>query len=532
MFLLASLSVLGVVALGPQVVLGSFKFSLSSVVQCAPVNITFFGGDSNNHSVPTTLTILPLLDNVPPIQIPIPNAAANSTGVQVTFIPLPAGTRFIASLDDIKGPAAKVSDVTKVLNATTGDEDSSCFGSSTPQVNFYEFNDELSQCEDFTVTYNTTRAPTIRAFNPRGGSFLVPQNNATTPNNTASYTMNGGRDAEIVLLFDDGDSHTQTTKLITISGDNTSPNACLKTSSASDHNNNGKSKTMSVGLSQSTIIGIAVGAVAVVLLAIALLIYVLRTRRRNRRAKDMDFDPALLNRRWPPEEKKIEFFQAPVVPTPPSPFSAGEGFVRDPIYTNDEKYAASIVSTDPRTSVASWNQFIPDAQPQGEAFGRRRQSISSSRLSMNTIDVEDILQMATVHQDRGSPTFQGDRAPQPSTAGTTKTAFDIAKPAMARLVSTRRNRRTSDPPELPGALSRNNSANAAAINAIPSGYHNSRPSYFDSDDEEDVPRLPRQPDSGIGGYPVPTFHQTTNRDSSESWGNSVYAAEVSRGRIP
>ncbi|KAF7364997.1 hypothetical protein MVEN_00370700 [Mycena venus] len=530
MFLLAYLSVLGVVALGPQVVLGSFKFSLSPVVQCQPVDITFSGSDANNHSVPTTLTILPLLDNIKPIQIPIPNGASNSTGIQLTFIPLPAGTRFVASLDDVEGPTAKVSDVTRVLNSTTGPDVEGCFGSSIQQVNFYEFDDNLAQCEDFTVTYNTpvTVAPTIRAFFPNSGSLLVPQSNASTAPNTASYTMTGLRSTEVVLLFDDTQGHLQTTKLITIDGDSSSSKSCFKSSSKDSDGNNKAGTISSTTLPRSAIIGIAVGAAVVGLFAILLLIYIVRTRRRNRRVSHMNFDPSLLNQKWPPdlEERKVELYQSPALtaPSAPTPSFSAQGFVRDPIYTN-EKYASSIISDDARTSIASWNQFIPEDQRNRSGTRARGQSVSSSRLSMGTVEAQDILQMATVHRTHYSgsaATVQGRPTPQPSTAGTTMTTFDVAKPAIARLVSTRRSGRSSDPPDMPimpVTVSRNNSTEAA-IAGVPAGYRSSYMSYGDGD--EDDTHTARQSD-GIGGYPIPSF-KTSNlrpRDTGESWGNVV-----------
>ncbi|KAJ7816953.1 hypothetical protein B0H14DRAFT_3877673 [Mycena olivaceomarginata] len=517
MFSLAYLSVLAVVALGPQVVLGSFKFSLTPVVQCQPVSINFTGSDSNNHSVPITLTILPLLDNVAPIQIPIPNGASNSTGIELTFIPLPAGTRFVASLDDINGRAATVSDVTKVLNSTTGPDVDSCFGSSLSPVKFYEFDDTLGQCENFTITYHTALAPTIKAFNPRGGSVKVPPTNASTAPNTASYTMNVVRDLEVVLLLDDTQGNLQTTKLITITGDSSSSKSCFKTSSSKDSNGKNSKMSSSTKLPQSAVIGIAVGATIVGIFGILLLIYVLRARRRNRRASGMNFDPALLNQKWPPdlEERKIELYQSPPT-TAPSTLtpSFGQGFVRDPIYTN-EKYASSIVSDDARTSIGSWNQFVPDDQQQSRREPHARtQSVSSSRLSMGTVEIQDILQMATVHRTRssGGATVASRPLPQPSTAGTTMT-FDVAKPAMARLVSTRRSRRTSDAPDMPVTMSRNNSTEAA-IAGVPTKYRSSYAS-FDREEYED------NSGGGIGGYPIPSF-KTGNlrpRDTSESWGN-------------
>ncbi|KAF7346586.1 hypothetical protein MSAN_01886800 [Mycena sanguinolenta] len=520
MFSLAYLSVLGVVALGPQVVLGSFKFTLSPVVQCEPVNITFSGSGANNHSVPTTFTIFPLQDNAEPIEIPIPNGATNSTGIQLTFIPLPADTLFIASLDNINGPKPTVSDVTRVQNSTTG----GCFQTNPSPVTFYQPDEELSQCEDFTVTYNTSVAPNITAFVPLVGAFPVFPSNVSTISSTlettvASYTADIVREVSVMLLLDDQQGHRQTTKLITVSGDSSSPKTCFNTTSSKDSTPKASATPVSK-LPQSAIIGISVGAAVVGLLAIFLLIYMLLARRRNRRVSHMDFDPALLNQKWPPdlEEKKIESYQASPLTAPSfstPPFTA-QGFVRDPIYTR-EKYASSIVS-DGRSSISSWNEFAPKHR------GVRSQSISSSRLSMGTVEIQDILQIATVHRTPSASTtnLQGRPTPQPSTAGTAMT-FDIAKPAIARLVSTRRSRRASDTPSVPDVpvtVSRNNSTDAAtALAGVPTKYRTSYASF--DDDDVDEGEVPRPDDRDIGGYPIPSFKTGVlrNRDTSESWGN-------------
>ncbi|KAJ7021602.1 hypothetical protein C8F04DRAFT_1195266 [Mycena alexandri] len=546
MFWLAALSVLGVVALGPQVVLGSFKFKLSNVVQCEPVNITFSGNSANNHSVPKTLTILPIADNAAPIYIPIPNGATNSTGITLSFIPLPANTRFLASLDNIHGPAPVVSDVTGVLNSTSAKSD--CFASdfNIASVSAFQFDDTLSQCEPFTVVHTGSAAPTITAFTPQFGfAFPVLGNNVTSdpplPPGSSSYMMDGVRGVEILLLMDNGASQ-QTTKLITVDGDSNSPKSCFPTPSAAS----GKgSKKKSAGLSRGAVLGIAIGASVVVVLAIFMLLYILRARRRARIAPNMSFDPALLNQKWPPdlEERKVDPFGTPPV-TARSPlrqqqpgmrFSQQQpdtGFVRDPIYTK-EKYSGSIMS-DPRSSISSWDQFVPaDQRNRGQ-----RGSVSSSRLSMNTLDAQDILQMAYVHQDRssgGATISHGRATPQPSTAGTNVTTFDVAKPSVARLVSTRRTRRTSDPPDMPVAVSRNNSASTAAIAGLPVGYgptaYGGLPAFapssyatFGGDEEEG--RLAGRPAAegvdGIGGFPIPAFQRSNNpRDTGESWGNVV-----------
>ncbi|KAJ6525235.1 hypothetical protein DFH09DRAFT_1095710 [Mycena vulgaris] len=506
MFLLTALSVLGVIALGPQVVLGNFKFKLSPVNQCEPVNITFSGGDANNHSVPTIITILPLVDGAAPLRIPVPNGASNSTGIQLSFIPLSANTRFIASLDDIEGPLAKVSDVTKVAPPADPNAPAACFAAAPP-VNFFQFNDTVSQCEPFTVTFNTdlnVGPPNITAFSPRNGAKRMQPLSGS--GNTATYTMTVQRDEEVVLLFDDGLNHLQTTNLMTVLGDSSSDNSCIKKGGGGSANDKSPNpKTNSAGLPKSAIIGIVVGASVLTVFVVLLLLYYLRERRRRKRISDMDFDPTLLNRRWSPDEKTgTNPFAGYLSAAPPPPPSA-DGYVHDPIYTN-EKYAATIMS-DARTSIGSWNQFVP-ADQRSPGTPQRPSSAVPSRLSMNTVDIQDILQMATVHRDRASGA--------PDTAGSAATTFDIAKPAIARLVSLRR--RGSDAPDMPAPadLSRNDSAYTAAVAGVPAGYGpSSYMSFGDSDDGRSV-------DQGIGGYPVPTFTPVRNpRDTSESWGNIV-----------
>ncbi|KAJ7781703.1 hypothetical protein DFH07DRAFT_764728 [Mycena maculata] len=539
--MLASLLVLGVVALGPQVVLGSFKFSLSPVVQCQPVQIAFSGSDSNNHSVPTTLTILPLADNTAPIQISIPNGASNSTGIQLTFIPLPSGTEFLASLDALQESSATVSDVTGVAVSNNSTASANCLEStnSIPQVSFYEFDDIASQCEPFTITYHTSTAPNVTAFSPKGGTTpIMAGNNSEAPPNTASYIMNVQRQDEVVLLFDDGEGHAQTTKLITIGGDSTSSQTCFNKTKSAKWASDNDSVAPSNSLSQGAVIGIAVAASLVGLFAILGLLYYMRARRRKHRVTVMAFDPYLLNRRWPPDEKKVDMYQTPPPFTAPPPFSGGPfadpEFVRDPIYTN-EKYAASIMS-DARTSIGSWNQFVPEDQRSQRtesvvSSSPEKRNSSASTLSMNTVDIQNILQMATVHRDRSGGSDSGiahqaytPEQPQPSTAGTAMTTFALAKPAVARLLSTRRKRTASDMDMPISAVSRNNSATAAAITGVPSGYGPTSymsMSYNGDNDDDVLPTTAGHGVDGIGGFPIPpAFNPERNpRDTGESWGN-------------
>ncbi|KAF7298834.1 hypothetical protein MIND_00831100 [Mycena indigotica] len=498
------------VALGPQVVQGSFKFKFSPIVQCSPVTISFSGTDSSNHSVPTTLTILPLVNNAIPIQIPIPPGSSNSTGIALSFIPLPADTTFIATLDNPDGPASKVSDVTRVLppNITTGSN--TCLSSLTVStLNLFEIPSSIGQCESFSVAF-ATRPPSITAFQPNGRATLLPSSAA---NGLARYTMTSNRGNEVALLFNDpATNKLVTTALMTVSGDSGSSKDCLasnRNNNGNDSNNDGKSQNSSAdgavtqtGLPKGAVIGIAIGAALLVFAIMLLLWYFLRVRRRRRRASSLLFDPALLNRRWPSSdaEKRMPTTQtwysnadeksdADLIEQRGSISSSfgGGGVIRDPIYTND-KWRRSAMTDDGnvsvRTSISSWNQFVPEDQrspgvmePESEAAMRRNSAGSDSRLSMNTVDIQNILQIATVHRNSSTaPSAYTKRTPQPSTAGTT-TTFDVAKPAAARLIPTRGTGRVSTRPDLPqgiSPISRNNSA-AVAIKGVPESYLNLGP---------------------------------------------------------
>jgi len=208
---------LGVLAFGPQVVLSlNFKFELSEVKQCEPVSITFVGNSTN--AIPMRLTLVPFNSN--PISIPIPNAAANTSGVYVTFFPFAAGTNFLASLDDATGEnVAKVSDIIRVLPSSTGS--TTCLPTSKDSANNTHFtvNDStFSQCEQFSLTYDRnviSRAPSVRLYNPKGPSLLLNSTADDTATGIATYLMSFDRNKEVVLVFDDGSVHQQSTALIT-----------------------------------------------------------------------------------------------------------------------------------------------------------------------------------------------------------------------------------------------------------------------------------------------------------------------------
>lgn len=212
MLVVISAFLLGVAALGSQAVLAKtfkFKFDNDNITQCAPVSISFQGSDIPADSIPVNLTLLPL--NAPPIAIPIPNAAINSSGVYVTFFPLKAGTTFIASLDDQDGDnSAPVSDLFKVLDS----DDTSCLPPDPDGKALFIYDDSVDQCGNFTVTYTTQEAPSVRLLKPRGPSFLLQQTDDDIVAKRAIYSMNFSRQNDVVLLFDSGPDQQNTSSLI------------------------------------------------------------------------------------------------------------------------------------------------------------------------------------------------------------------------------------------------------------------------------------------------------------------------------
>jgi hypothetical protein len=195
----------------------SFKFEFKEAVkQCEPVSLKFKGndggdnngdnnGDANNqqNTVPTVLTLLPLGGR--PIQIPVPPEAANSSGIDITFLPLAANTMFLASLNDDQGDSAsKISDVMMVMPSESGD--SSCLTGQNPvREGPFTLPQSVFQCENFTVQYTTDVAPDIRMYMPQGGSYKVNMTDDSRDTKTANYTMQGTHGFPVVLTASTSD---------------------------------------------------------------------------------------------------------------------------------------------------------------------------------------------------------------------------------------------------------------------------------------------------------------------------------------
>jgi hypothetical protein len=216
--------VLGFMAVGPQVVHSSPFLTFSAVEQCGPVSVNFSGAIQPD-ALPLALTVLPF--NAAPISIPIPNSswnAATSTGAAITFLPFPANTTFIASLDGNTGDSVVgVSDVINVQPSSN----SSCI----PTTNAfneprYQLTGNLIQCQTFSVSFDPTiPTPSVRAFVPRGGSFNLNQTaNAT---GTATFVLSASRGQALLLLFDGGVGFQETKGLFIVGGDSGSKTDCL-----------------------------------------------------------------------------------------------------------------------------------------------------------------------------------------------------------------------------------------------------------------------------------------------------------------
>ncbi|KAJ3573169.1 hypothetical protein NP233_g2598 [Leucocoprinus birnbaumii] len=278
------------------------NFTITNAVQCSPIYLGF-SRIVTQGDLPMSLTILPF--NGEPVVIPVPNIAVNTSGLAVSFIPLQAGQKFIASLDDNAGKSiAQVSGVTTVMSSPTGN--SSCLSSSSANSfhsnsknnndDDYELIGTPVQCQDIAVSYDTSQAPTVRAFVPNGDSAVLPQTSDNPTNGTATYTMTMQRGTQLLLMFDDGQQHRETTGLITVAGDSNSPQNCLNFSDSAAANtapsatgNSPDDNTQgSTGIPQAVIIGCSAGGAVIVIIAIAMIVFVIRDRKLRRRKSEMN----------------------------------------------------------------------------------------------------------------------------------------------------------------------------------------------------------------------------------------------------
>lgn len=198
----------------------------SSIRQCGSFNVTFSGPQPT--ALPLSLTVVPFGSSAVPLSIPLPNPewdSKTSTGVAITFLPYPAGTTFITSLDDAQGRGTGLtSDVIRILQS----DDASCV-STAEKTQTYTAKPPFSQCQSFDVTFDPTQAvpPVVRLFVPNGPALLLNQTQEPSDPGTSSFTMAAFRGLPGVLLFRDGSGLLQSTDLLTVMGDVMSSNSCF-----------------------------------------------------------------------------------------------------------------------------------------------------------------------------------------------------------------------------------------------------------------------------------------------------------------
>jgi len=256
----------------------------SSIRQCGPFNVTFSGNQPT--ALPLALTVVPFGSSAIPISIPLPNPewdSKTSTGVAITFLPYPAGTTFIASLDDATGQGTGfTSDIIRILQS----DDASCV-STAVKAQTYTAKPPFSQCQPFNIAFDPTQAvpPVVRLFVPNGQAPLLNRTQDSHDVGITSFTMAAFRGQPAVLLFGDGSSHLQSTDLFTVTGDVTSSKACFPPPPNPDDSG----KSQQTGLSRQAVIGIVASIAGVVaLLSILIAVYLfLQCRQRGRIRRTM-----------------------------------------------------------------------------------------------------------------------------------------------------------------------------------------------------------------------------------------------------
>ncbi|KAK0244362.1 hypothetical protein EDD85DRAFT_807721 [Armillaria nabsnona] len=500
MLVVISALLLGVAALGSQAVLAktfNFKFDNDNITQCAPVSISFQGSDIPADSIPVNLTLLPL--NAPPIAIPIPNAAINSSGVYVTFFPLKAGTTFIASLDDQDGDnSAPVSDLFKVLDS----DDTSCLPPDPDGKALFIYDDSVDQCGNFTVTYTTQEAPSVRLLKPRGPSFLLQQRDDDIIAKRAIYSMNFSRQNDVVLLFDSGPDQQNTSSLIMVSGDTTTSKDCLPKINGNGNETSSQDNGMTTqsAVPMNVAIGVGVGLGLVVLISILIVLFIIRERRhRRQRLKRIPFVPDSPYKRRSfgfTEKEDYSAFRPPEL-------QRSDGVVVDPPYAL-ANYSPS-VSSFSRGSGQSWDIVSP-----GQT---RRGSDRITPMSRSTsLDIEGMLNMAT-NQNNTRPASSGARS---------ESSFgNLGSPTLTHLRSGIPGNPTSS--SIPGPPLTSESTRSSTVSAHVS---HASSNFVIKPLPQAVVGLPSSPrnraltqlssshDSGLPGIPL-----TYNRDTISSWGN-------------
>jgi hypothetical protein len=197
----------------------SLTFNVSQVTQCAPVSISFSGMlDSDN--IPTQITLLPS-DAAQAFYIDLPTSSLRNTTteIDVTFLPLPANTTFLLSLDRLGKSVAPVSDFLTVGPSS----DAACLANTTlPSPGIFQVSQNPSSCQPFSVTYNSSliqKAPQIRLYQPGQNSLSINLVANQSVAGNAMYVL-PSVSSKSVLLIDGGDAALTQTLTVQSSGAN------------------------------------------------------------------------------------------------------------------------------------------------------------------------------------------------------------------------------------------------------------------------------------------------------------------------
>ncbi|KIP09696.1 hypothetical protein PHLGIDRAFT_11814 [Phlebiopsis gigantea 11061_1 CR5-6] len=440
-----------VLAFGPQVVLSFNSITFSAVQQCGNFSVHFSGGTLPT-SLPLTLTVVPF--NLTPISIDISRASWDPiklTGVAVSFLPFPADTQFVASLDDANGASTgPVSDVIRVDPS----EDASCLSANSFSLEQrYIVNSTLSQCQDFNVTYDPSvvdSPPTVRSFVPKGRPLFLNENVLASTLGRTAYSLAAREGQQVVLVFSDDTGFRQATDLLAVGGDSNSPAGCLPSNQASTATSGLTSATSTAvassshgGLSKGGIVAIGVVCgLSVGGIALAMAFWFCRERGRIRRRLgrgDSEIPGSGGGYIFSSNQMKMAVFLdspklspglASVVekPLPKAPSATSGGSVlvtRNPAYTQ-----ASLDFSPapfPRPSTSSLQLSLPDDRPRppsipvpvytpkssfSDIIGSppRDSIVPTPRVvergrtpSLTSDEIENILDMATLYSAPGSP---------------------------------------------------------------------------------------------------------------------------------
>lgn len=140
----------------------------------------------------------------------------------------------MASLDDGNGQSA--GPVSNVITIGASNATKCLEFENNSTTSPFSLATKVSQCESFTVDYDTAEvdtAPTIRAFIPGKLAFTVNQTADNDANGTAAYLMDAAHGTEVALLLQTDSKHRASSGLLTVGGNLESNGGCLTTATSS-----------------------------------------------------------------------------------------------------------------------------------------------------------------------------------------------------------------------------------------------------------------------------------------------------------